>query len=170
MKQIGSELGVRYVLEGSVRRSGDQIRLNVQLIDAETDEHLWAERFDRHVSGLFALQDEITTAIVSAIEPELLKSERDRFTGQSQRSEEADNSIDAGSRITSVMRKRTVSRRRRFFGVRWRSTRNLRRPRHFWRSRCAVRRILAGLMMLNATMTRLLSWPSRRLTSIPAIR
>jgi TolB-like protein/Tfp pilus assembly protein PilF len=89
IKQISHELGVRYVLEGSVRRSGDQLRLNVQLIDADADTHLWAERFDRHVSDFFALQDEITTAIIGAIEPELLKSERDRIAGQPERNEDA---------------------------------------------------------------------------------
>jgi len=89
IKQIGHELGVHYVLEGSVRRSGDEVRLNVQLIDAEADAHLWAERFDRHVSDLFALQDEITTAIAGAIEPELLKSERNRIARQRQQSEGA---------------------------------------------------------------------------------
>ena len=89
IKQIGHELGVRYVLEGTVRRSADQVRLNVQLIDAEADTHLWAERFDRHVSDLFALQDEITTAIAGAIEPELLKSERNRIARQSRQSEGA---------------------------------------------------------------------------------
>src|SRR5712691_5895679 len=59
-KQIGRELGVRYVLEGSVQRSAKQIRVNTQLIDAETDAHLWAERFERDTTDLFALQDEIT--------------------------------------------------------------------------------------------------------------
>jgi adenylate cyclase len=58
--EIGRELGVRYVLEGSVRRSGGQLRVNAQLIDAESDTHLWAERFDGETSDLFALQDEIT--------------------------------------------------------------------------------------------------------------
>jgi adenylate cyclase len=57
-KQVGRELNVRYVLEGSVRRSGSQIRVNAQLIDAEADAHLWAERFDGDTSDLFALQDE----------------------------------------------------------------------------------------------------------------
>jgi len=80
---------VRYVLEGSVRRSGDRLRLNVQLIDADADTHLWAERFDRHVSDFFALQDEITTAIIGAIEPELLKSERDRIAERPEHNEDA---------------------------------------------------------------------------------
>ncbi len=78
-RQIGHELGVRYVLEGSVRRSKKRVRVNAQLIDAEADAHLWAEIFDRDLSDLFELQDEVTTAIVGAIEPELLRSERDRI-------------------------------------------------------------------------------------------
>ena len=72
-KQIGRELGVRYVLEGSVRRSGNQVRVNAQLIDAETDAHLWAERFDRDTSDLFALQDEITSRIAVTLNLELVR-------------------------------------------------------------------------------------------------
>jgi adenylate cyclase len=60
-KQVGRELGVRYVLDGSVQRSGNQIRINAQLIDAETDTQLWAERFDRDAGDLPALQNEITS-------------------------------------------------------------------------------------------------------------
>jgi adenylate cyclase len=79
-KQIGHELGVRYVLEGSVRRSGNQLRVNAQLIDAETDAHLWAERFDRDTSDLFALQDEITSRIGVALNLELVTAEAARPT------------------------------------------------------------------------------------------
>jgi adenylate cyclase len=74
-KQIGRELGVRYVLEGSVRRSGNQLRVNTQLIDAATDAHLWAERFDRNTADLFALQDEITSGIAVALNLELIRAE-----------------------------------------------------------------------------------------------
>jgi len=74
-KQIGRELGVRYVLEGSVRRSGNKVRVNAQLIDAETDAHLWAERFDCDVTDLFALQNEITSRIAIALNVELSRSE-----------------------------------------------------------------------------------------------
>src|ERR1700722_16095443 len=70
-KQIGRELGVRYVLEGRVRRSGNQVRVTAQLIDAETDTHLWAERFDGNTSDLFALQDEVTSRIAIALNLEL---------------------------------------------------------------------------------------------------
>jgi adenylate cyclase len=79
-KQIGRELGVRYVLEGSVRRSGHQVRVNAQLIDAEADAHLWAERFDRDTSDLFALQDEITSRIAVALDIELIGAEAARGT------------------------------------------------------------------------------------------
>jgi TolB-like protein len=66
-KQIGRELGVHYVLEGSVQRSGNQIRVNAQLIDAETDAHLWAERFDRDSGDVLALQNEITGRIANTL-------------------------------------------------------------------------------------------------------
>jgi adenylate cyclase len=77
-KQIGRELGVRYVLEGSVRRSGNQLRVSAQLIDAETDAHLWAERFDRGTGDLFGLQNEITRRIAVALNMELLGAEAAR--------------------------------------------------------------------------------------------
>jgi TolB-like protein len=77
-KQIGRELGVRYVLEGSVRRSENQVRVNTQLIDAETNAHLWAERFDRDIGDLFALQDEITSRIAIELSLELVGAEAAR--------------------------------------------------------------------------------------------
>jgi len=79
-KQIGKELGVRYVLEGSVRRSGNQVRINTQLIDAATGAHLWAERFDRDTGDLFALQNEITSRIAVALGTELVSAEAARPT------------------------------------------------------------------------------------------
>ena len=71
---------MRYVLEGSVRRSGNQVRVNAQLIDAETDAHLWAERFDRDTGDLFVLQDEITSRIAVALDLELVTAEAARAT------------------------------------------------------------------------------------------
>jgi adenylate cyclase len=79
-RQIGRELGVRYVLEGSVRRSDNRIRINAQLIDAETDAHLWAERFDRDTKDLFAVQDEITSRIAIALNLELTSRDAARLT------------------------------------------------------------------------------------------
>ena len=80
-KQIGRELCVRYVLEGSVRRSGNQIRVTAQLIDAETDAHLWADRFDGDMGDLFALQNEVTSRIAVALDLELVAREAARSTG-----------------------------------------------------------------------------------------
>ncbi len=78
VKQVAEELGVRYVLEGSVRKAGTRVRLTAQLIDAATGNHVWAERYDRDLSDIFALQDEMTQTIVGAIEPELGSVERER--------------------------------------------------------------------------------------------
>jgi adenylate cyclase len=79
-KQIGRELGVRYLLEGSIRRAGNRVRVNAQLIDAKSDAHLWAERFDGDMVDLFALQDEITSRIAVALNLELISAEAARMT------------------------------------------------------------------------------------------
>jgi TolB-like protein/class 3 adenylate cyclase/Tfp pilus assembly protein PilF len=78
IRQIGRELNVRYVLEGSIRRSGDRIRCNAQLIDAESDSHIWAERFDLFADDLLWLQDEVTGRIAIALDLELVKLEAAR--------------------------------------------------------------------------------------------
>jgi TolB-like protein/Tfp pilus assembly protein PilF len=78
MKQVAEELGVRYVVEGSVRKSGDRVRITAQLNDVATGSHLWAERHDRGLADIFAVQDEITEAIVAAIEPQLYVAENIR--------------------------------------------------------------------------------------------
>ena len=77
-KQIGRELGVHYVLEGSVRRSGSKVRINAQLIDGEIDAHLWAEQFDGDMDDLFALQNEITGRIAVTLHIELINREAAR--------------------------------------------------------------------------------------------
>jgi TolB-like protein/pimeloyl-ACP methyl ester carboxylesterase len=78
MKQVAAELGVGYVIEGSVRKDGDRVRITVQLNDVATGSHLWAERYDRGLADEFAVQDEITDAIVAAIEPQLHGAENFR--------------------------------------------------------------------------------------------
>jgi adenylate cyclase len=78
VKQVGRELGVRYVLEGSVRKAANRVRITCQLIEAATGRHLWAERYDRALDDIFALQDEITLAVVGAIEPSLRHAEFER--------------------------------------------------------------------------------------------
>ena len=80
--EIANKFGVGYVLEGGVRKSGNRVRITAQLIDAKTDAHLWAEQYDRVLEDVFALQDEITTRVISAIEPSLRKAEVDRVKRQ----------------------------------------------------------------------------------------
>jgi TolB-like protein/Tfp pilus assembly protein PilF len=78
MKQVAEQLGVRYVVEGSVRRGGERVRITAQLNDVATGSHVWAERYDRSLADVFAVQDEITEAIVAAIEPQLYAAENFR--------------------------------------------------------------------------------------------
>ena len=78
VNRIGLELNVRYVLEGSVQRAGDRMRVNVQLIDAESANHLWAERFDKPVADLFDMQDEIVARLANALNAQLIFAEARR--------------------------------------------------------------------------------------------
>jgi TolB-like protein len=75
IKQVGRELGVSYVLEGSVRRAGNRLRINAQLVDTMTGSHIWAERYDREIADIFDIQDEITEAIIAAVAPEFVSAE-----------------------------------------------------------------------------------------------
>ena len=75
-KKIAEKLGVKYLLEGSVRKVGEQVRINAQLINATTDQHLWAERYDGKMGNIFSLQDKITQKIVAALEVKLAKAEQ----------------------------------------------------------------------------------------------
>ncbi len=89
VKVVARELGVRYVLEGSVRKSRDQVRITAQLIDPTTASHVWAERYDRHLDDVFDVQDEVAEAIVGAMEPELIDAEHQRATRKSPESLDA---------------------------------------------------------------------------------
>jgi TolB-like protein/Tfp pilus assembly protein PilF len=89
IKQIGEELGARYVLEGSVRKSGGRVRVTAQLNDVASGSHVWADRYDRQATSIFAVQDEITEAIVSAIEPQLHAAENSRARSKAPHSMDA---------------------------------------------------------------------------------
>ena len=78
VKQVGRELGVRYVLEGSLRKSGSRIRVTAQLVEAETGRHVWAERYDRELAEVFAVQDEITEAVTTTVTPVIADAEQHR--------------------------------------------------------------------------------------------
>src|SRR5665811_1417752 len=78
IKQVGRELGVRYVLEGSVRKAGGKVRITGQLIDASTGSHLWADHFDGVLEDVFELQDRVTGSVVAAIAPKVQQAELER--------------------------------------------------------------------------------------------
>ena len=82
VKQVGRELGVRYVLEGSVRRASDRVRVTAQLIDAESGRHVWAQRYDRNMIDVFDLQDDIVASIATAVGPEITLAEIERSRGK----------------------------------------------------------------------------------------
>lgn len=81
VQQVSEELGVKYILEGSVRKSSNRVRISAQLINAKTGDHLWAERYDRDLNDIFALQDEITMKIVTALQGETHSRGTSTFVG-----------------------------------------------------------------------------------------
>ena len=89
VKQVGRDLGVRYVLEGSVRKAGNRIRVTGQLIDAESGAHIWADRFDRDLTDIFAVQDELTQEIIAALKIKLSATEKALIVGSSTNNEDA---------------------------------------------------------------------------------
>jgi len=78
LKQVGQELGVRYVLEGSVRKAGNRVRITEQLIDTTSGAQIWADRFDGAIDDIFDLQDQVASSVAGAIEPKLRQSEIER--------------------------------------------------------------------------------------------
>ncbi len=95
-RQLMEELGVKYVVEGSVRRAGDRIRVTVQLVDATADAQIWAERYDRGMEDVFAVQDEITESIAARLEPEIGSAERQRVAASGSRDLQAWESYPLG--------------------------------------------------------------------------
>ena len=85
VKRVGRELGVRYVLEGSVRKAGNRVRVTGQLIDAESGAHIWADRFDRDLTDIFAVQDELTQEIIAALKVKLSEGEKALLVGSGTR-------------------------------------------------------------------------------------
>ena len=123
---------MRYVLEGSVRRSGNQVRVNAQLIDAETDAHLWAEQFDRDTGDLFALENEITGRIAVALDIELVAAEAARPT---EHPDAFDYILRGRAAMQSRLRATASQRRSACSSARWRSIRGPSRHRAVGESR-----------------------------------
>ena len=120
LKQIGSELNVRYVLEGSVQRGGNRMRVNVQLIDAETGSHLWAERFDKPLADLFDMQDEIAARLASQLGTELTAAEA-RRARQAPNPDSMDLYFQGMEWLNRGINRENMDRARGFLSAPWRS-------------------------------------------------
>jgi adenylate cyclase len=115
VKQVAEELGVQYVLEGSVRKAGERVRITAQLIDALTGHHLWAERYDRDLKDIFALQDEITIKIIGALQVKLTDGELARFAAKGTKNLEAyQNVLKAREPFYTITKEGNAQARRLF--------------------------------------------------------
>ena len=115
IQQIASELHVHYVVEGSVRKSGDNVRITAQLVDGSTDVHIWAERYDRRLSNIFELQDEITTSIVKALKVNISPQEKQVFEKYATRDVEAYENYLRARALLREMTRRSVELARQMF-------------------------------------------------------
>jgi adenylate cyclase len=115
LQQVGRELGVRYVLEGSVRKGGNQVRITAQLIDAESGHHLWANRFDRKLEDIFAVQDEITEEVVTALDIKLVRGEQARLWRKSLKNHKARDLFYRGREIINLLTKESAAEARDLF-------------------------------------------------------
>ena len=111
VQEVGRNLGVRYVLEGSVRKSGNRVRITAQLIDATTGGHLWAERFDRDLTDIFAVQDDVTQQIVGALALNLTEGDQQRLaTEHTDNLEAYDCFLRGREAVVAAPRRRRTSR------------------------------------------------------------
>jgi len=136
VKQVARELGVRYVVEGSVRKSADRVRITGQLIDTATGAHIWADRFDGPLDDIFELQDEVASSVVGAIEPRLRQSEIERAV----RTSMPTISTCALLNSSGSGRSKVGSRRSTCCGGRWQSTRPTHRPQVYSRGAVSSKR------------------------------
>ena len=115
LKQVGRELGVRYVLEGSVRKAGNRLRITAQLIETEKASHIWAERYDREHADVFAIQDDISRRIAAVIEPELGRHEQHHAASKPPASLEAWDCLNRGHHLLYKFTKDSIAASRPFF-------------------------------------------------------
>jgi len=170
VKQVGRELGVRYVLEGSVRRAGERVRISAQLVEAETGNHIWAERYDRPLADVFAVQDEISDAVTTAIGPAVADAEMQRAMRRPPASLGAWDLYQQGRGIAQSWVRRRTMKHAVCSNVPLNSIRCLPPPTSGCHSPVSGR----ALNTRPCRWTRQHGWqqctPSRRLNSIPAMR
>ena len=132
VQDVGRELGVRYVLEGSVRKSGSRARVTAQLVEATTGGHLWAEKYDRDLADIFSVQDEITRSVSEAIQPALERSERERAARNLPTAWTRGRAITAGCGTWRMSMPLKTKKLAASFSALSSSTHDLPRPRPHW--------------------------------------
>ena len=162
MRQIGRELNVRYVLEGSMQRGGNRLRVNVQLVDAETGNHIWAERFDKPVADLFDMQDEIVSRLANTLNAQLIAAEARRANAR--RILDSMDPYFQGEAWLNKGLTPKLAQARAFLNVPWRSIPVMSTRWSARRYRCATGRLFltddraARFAAAEATSTRALSF------------
>jgi adenylate cyclase len=162
VKQIGRDLGVCYVLEGSVRRVDNRVRITAQLIDTSTGGHLWADRFDGALDDIFDLQDQITARVVGAIAPKLEQAEIDRAKRKPTSSLDAYDYYLRGMAGVHLGSKEAMLRRCSTSDARSNWMLHLRRPMAWRRDATPSARLEVGPKIARRKLRRRRAWPGRR--------
>jgi TolB-like protein len=155
IQDIAREFGVHYVVEGSVRKAGDRVRVTVQLIDAETDRHIWAERYDRKIEDIFAIQDEITCAIVGTLPGRVEAARHERAKRKPTQSMAAYEYVLAGKILHHRSTMTTISKRNGCSIAPSRSTRNMPMRTHGRPASWVRPGFITGARIVKAPGTRL---------------
>lgn len=161
VQDISRELGVRYVLEGSVRKTDGRLRIIAQLIDATTGAHLWAESYDRELKDIFAVQDEVRQKIVFALKVKLTPEEQARFRRFPTDNLEAYDFFLRGDEYAYRFTKEAIARNDRCMRGRWRWTRSMRQRMRRWDGLTFSSGAFIGITSLRPWSGRL-SWRRRR--------
>ncbi|NCF83438.1 MAG: tetratricopeptide repeat protein [Proteobacteria bacterium] len=143
IKRVGEEMGVRYVLEGSLRQGAGRVRVSAQLIEAASGNHIWAERYDRQIEDIFDLQDEITMTIVAAVEPELAAQERDRAVNKPTRDLKAWDLFQRGIAKLWQMERKDIEESEAYLRQALKADPNFGRP-HGYLAYCQLVDVLCG--------------------------
>jgi TolB-like protein/class 3 adenylate cyclase len=163
VKQVARELGVRYVLEGSVRKAANRVRITGQLIDTATGAHIWADRFDGALDDIFELQDQVASSVAGAIEPRLRQSEIERASRKPTKALMPTTSICARWRNSIAIPTRGSPRRSPCSSGLWQSIRPTRRPPRWWAGVVSFRGFRGGEHFRRPTYPQPFVWPDRHL-------
>ena len=162
VQQVAGELGVRYVLEGSVRKAGNRVRVTAQLIDGKTGGHVWADRYDRDLQDIFAVQDELTREIVDALRVRLTEGEKKQILHRETDNPEAYDFLLRGREFYLRFVRESNELARQMYASAIELDPNLPPPMPSWRACMCKRAIMVGPTRWQTRCSRRSTWPSGR--------